>query len=135
MTRWWLLAGLAFVLACGGLRGGKNRPARIPEETLTSEEWTTPQGPAAPPVSTATADPSQGLAEPTATPVDFTALDFAARNRLYLQWVEEKRAAGFDTAPAEDLYLRSLEASLAGDTAQADQYLIEALQWLWALGR
>ncbi len=58
---------------------------------------------------------------------DFSTLSFLEMNNLYLQLLEEKQAAGGDTEKADDIYLKSLEASLAGESALADRYLQEAI--------
>jgi len=64
---------------------------------------------------------------------DLTAMSFVEKNTLYMQLFDEKLAAGADTALAESAYQKSIEASLSGDSAQADQALEEAILYLWNL--
>ncbi len=130
MGRWWMALLVGWSLAACGLSPSAAGP-RAPRSTATPV-WTAE----APLVSpTPTLEPTPTAPAPSPQPPDFSALSFAEKNRLYLQWLEERAAAGLDTAEAEALYLRSLEASLNGDSAQADHDLEEALRVLWSLGR
>jgi hypothetical protein len=58
-------------------------------------------------------------------------MTFVEKNNLYLQLLGEKQAAGADISDAEEAYTRSLEASLEGNSQQADLYLEQAILLLW----
>ncbi len=63
--------------------------------------------------------------------LDLSSLSFLEKNHLYLQLLEDRQADGDDTRKAEEIYLKSLESSLAGSSAEADRYLHEAVLLLW----
>src|SRR3972149_6704557 len=81
---------------------------------------------------TSTAIPLQPAAAPTIAPTpDFSLMTFVEKNNLYLQLLGEKQTAGANTSDAEEAYTRSLEASLEGNSVQADEYLEQAILILW----
>ena len=61
---------------------------------------------------------------------DFASMSFVEKNNLYMQLLNEKISAGADTSLAESEYQKSIEASLAGDSAEADRALEEAILFL-----
>ncbi len=67
---------------------------------------------------------------PIPTP-DFTSMTYVEKNNLYLELLAEQQTTGKDVSPAEEIYIQSLEAAFEGDTAQADQYLQQAILLLW----
>ncbi|NOY98872.1 MAG: hypothetical protein GXP40_06685 [Chloroflexi bacterium] len=124
MKRWIvILLGLS-VLASGCARfkkGGANPPPAAP---TVAPAPTVEQAPVA--------SPTQAPVEPELAPApDLASMTFVEKNNLYMQLLTEKQAAGVDTNAAEEAYLRSVEASFSGDSAQADQYLQDAILLLW----
>lgn len=90
-----------------------------------------PAQPTSPPTqAAAAAQPVDAATEVRAAP-DFSAMTFVEKNNLYLQLLEEQQAVGADIGPAEEAYLQSMQASLAGNSAEADRYLEEAILLLW----
>jgi len=94
--------------------------------------------PAPPVVSTGGPAPVTGetTLQPSAAPAiaptpDFAAMTFTEKNDLFIELLAARQAEGADTSAAEDAYGRSLEATLEGNTALADRYLIEAILLLW----
>lgn len=76
--------------------------------------------------------PSQVSPMPTPAPTpDFASMTFVEKNNLYLELLAERQAAGMDTTQAEEVYAQSLDAMFEGDTAQADQYLQQAILLFW----
>ncbi len=76
--------------------------------------------------------PSQFPPTPTPAPTpDFASMNFVEKNNLYLELLAGRQTAGMDTTPAEEAYAQSLNAMFDGDTAQADQYLQQAILLLW----
>ncbi len=76
--------------------------------------------------------PSQFTPMPAPAPTpDFASMNFVEKNNLYLELLAERQAAGMDTTPAEEVYAQSLNVMFEGDTAQADQYLQQAILLLW----
>ena len=69
----------------------------------------------------------------TKTLPDFASMSFVEKNNFYMQLLTEKINAGADISVAEDAYQKSLEASLAGNSAVADETLEEAILILWNL--
>ena len=58
---------------------------------------------------------------------DFSSMSFTEKNDLYLQLLDEKRAAGVDTSEAEEAYLQSVKASFNGQSEEADEYIEQAI--------
>lgn len=69
-------------------------------------------------------------AEPAQPEVVLDTMSFVERNNLYLELLEQWTDAGMDTTQAEELYSKSLEASLNGDSDSADDYLNQAIMIL-----
>ena len=91
--------------------------------------------PVAAPVEEDTEEISEEIAEEVpANPLpDLASMSFVEKNTLYMQLLEEKSVAGADVSSAEALYQKSIEASLSGDSAGADNTLEEAIIYLWNL--
>lgn len=69
---------------------------------------------------------------PTTSPTpDFSVMTFVEKNNLYLQLLSERQAEGVNTTAAEEAYTQSLDATLEGNAALADQYLGQAILLLW----
>jgi len=69
---------------------------------------------------------------PTQAPTpDLASMTFVEKNDLFLRLLTDRQAEGADTTAAEEAYVRSLEATLAGNTLLADQYLSQAILLLW----
>lgn len=62
---------------------------------------------------------------------DFSTMTFVEKNNLYLQLLSDRQAKGADTTAAEQVYDQSLDATLEGNPALADQYLEQAILLLW----
>jgi len=58
-------------------------------------------------------------------------MTFVEKNNLFLRLLADRQAEGADTTAAEEAYVLSLEATLAGNTPLADQYLSQAILLLW----
>lgn len=121
MKRWIVsLLGLSLLVSgCARLKGlGTDSPPAAPTPASASTE----------PVP-APADEAQSEPAPKSTP-DLASMTFVEKNDLYIRLLTEKQAAGIDTSQAEEAYMNSLEASLNGESGQADQYLQEAITLL-----
>ncbi len=70
-------------------------------------------------------------AESTPPAPDLAGMSFVEKNNLYLELLNQRLAEGMDTGPAEEAYTRSLEATMRGNSQQADQYLQQAILLLW----
>lgn len=131
-----ILLSLALALtACARLKRVVNPPPAAPA-TVAEATVSPPTAPGAvssatvptPTASSATEAPPAASARPTP---DFAAMTFVEKNNLYLELLAARQAEGVDTTAAEEAYARSLDATLEGDGALADQYLIEAILLLW----
>ncbi len=85
------------------------------------------------PPAPVTASTESAVPTPTHSPSapNFAGMTFVEKNELCLKLLEENQAAGMDTSEAEETYVRSLEASLEGNSAEADRYLEQAILLLW----
>ncbi len=121
MKRWIVvLLGLS-ALASGCVRF-KNQSADSPPAVETALVSATPAQQA----------PAEATADVQSDPLpDFTSMTFVEKNNLYMQLLTERQSAGMDTSLAEETYLYSMEASFAGESAQADKALEEAILLLW----
>lgn len=120
--RKWIVILLGFTLLLSGcVRFGKAKnslqPTSIPAPVSVEE---------------ASEEAVEEIAEEVPIP-DFASMSFVEKNTLYMQLLEEKTAAGADTKLAEAAYQKSIEASLMGDSAKADNALEEAITYLWNL--
>ena len=123
MKRWLVISLAVFLLVtgCARFRGGQ------PEPPVVSTVVPVPAT-----AETALEPPLQPSAAPTIAPTpDFASMNFVEENNLYLKFLAERQAEGADTSAAEEAYARSLDATLEGNSAQADQYLQQAILLLW----
>lgn len=102
-------------------------PATAPGAPETLPAPGTPSQPSAPDLTAAAPTVTP---QPNPTP-DFSTLSFVEKNNLYLELLAQRQAEGADTSAAEDAYVRSLEATLTGDAALADEHLEQAILLLW----
>jgi len=127
-----LLAVSLAITGCAPLRRVLKGP-QAPTPALSVAEGPTPVSAVPPQTEVPAAAPTlPPTVAPTSVPTpDFAAMTFAEKNDLFLELLAARQAEGADTSAAEDAYVRSLEATLEGNTTLADQYLIEAILLLW----
>ena len=124
MKRWIILCFCLFLTVSGCGRIMRDVPNQGQPLPATGSAAAIDEGP------TISSDLPSVESTPLPLP-DFDSMSFVEKNNLYLQLINEEQQAGLDTSHADEVYFRSLEASLAGNAAADDEYLHEAILLLW----